>query len=393
MYRLLKRVSLWSLLFISSSASAQETQLKIGAASNITSTNSLMGSTVSVVLSTSEVDAFLGAFAPAVFGNNFTRDKSNKVFADFSSLKLNLATSLKQVIPTLNPKIRSISSIIIDTPRLNLRLSQKTNSVSAELGTLKVSTNLIYNSNFPVICPYANISLDINITKVMADYNYITGNINNSDVIYTVDNIKSSCGGILGFVGDAFNSVFLGGSRAEVKSAIKSEVDSRIAFANMKTLFSLADFAKGLKAFALNRVISSEANLAVNVLSELVDHPNISTPSIILDVGVDFSALVSNANNISMIVSHAPVDIIATSPGRYELSVPPNTTRTDLYYQSDTKWVYFATTNSNIAIFPVNARPVRSYVIAIGRNSYFPTLSSFPGRAFLPLDSPGGIHR
>jgi hypothetical protein len=58
---------------------AQETTLSVGTAGNITATNSLAGNTTSESISTAQIDSVLRVVAPGAFGQNFTRDKTNKM--------------------------------------------------------------------------------------------------------------------------------------------------------------------------------------------------------------------------------------------------------------------------------------------------------------------------
>jgi hypothetical protein len=377
-------VAFGSLLAVVSPAEAQETTITVGTAGNITSTNSFSGQVVGETLSTVQVDGVLQRVAPGTFGNNFTRDRANKLFSDFTNLRVNLAPSLAQTLPTVNSKILRVNSIVINTTNLNLRLSQKNNSVFCQLGTVMASTSIKYDSNIPIVCPSATIRFDINNIKVSGDYNFISGDISNASASYTVDNISTSCGGILGFIGDAFNSAFLGGSESRVRNAVEGAFNSQLAFINMKSLFSLADFANGLHYYGNETIISQFANRAVNILKELVNDASINTPRIFLDVKIALANGVSSQNTIEILASHAPVDITSlTKSGSATFSVPPNTQQTDIYYKRGSgNWIYFtSTTGNSVSGIPVPLIPSlgQTFVIGIGRNSLISGLESFLG--------------
>jgi hypothetical protein len=376
---------------------AQETTLTVGTAGNITSTGSFSGQFVGESLSTNQIDSVLRNVAPQTFGTNFTRDRANKLFQDFTNFRLNLAASLSQTLPNVNSRIKQVNSLSINTNSLSLRLSQKTNSVSTQLGTVMASTSIKYDSNIPIICPTANIRFDINNIKVSGDYNFISGDLSNASATYTVDNISTSCGGILGFIGDALNSAFLGGSESRIRNAVQSAFDSQLAFINMKSLFSLSDFANGLNYYKNETIISIIANRGINIFREIVNDAQINTPGIVLDFKVEMASPTAIQNSIKIFASHAPIDVTSlTNRGVATFSVPPNTQQVDVYYKrGNGNWIYFtSTTGTSVSGIPVPLIPSLgpTFVIGIGRNSFISGLESFPGVSLGVINQvcPGG---
>lgn len=377
---------------------AQETTIIVGTAGNITATNNLAGNTTSESLSTTQVDGVLRVVAPGAFGQNFTRDKANKVFADFTNFRTGLASSLAQIIAS-QPNIRRVNSVAINTSALNLRLSQKTNSVSGELGTIMASVSLVADVDGfgSIFCPSANVSFNVNNIKASGDYNFISGDVSNAAVVYEVTDVSAGCNGLLGFIGDAFGNP-TAVARAQINSAIQSQIDTQLSFVNMQRLFSLSDFANGLRYFGNETIISPLVNRAINVFRELVNDASINTPGIVLNIGVQFASIAGTQNIISFIASHAPSDVLsyadrAVSANGVTVSIPPNTERVDVYYRTTGNWTLLgSTTTGRIVNIPERPRPVS--VIAIGRNSIIPGLESFPGVSVTrverdPLGGPG----
>jgi hypothetical protein len=380
-------------------AYAQETRVLVGTAGNITATNSLAGNTTSESISTAQIDGVLRVVAPGAFGQNFTRDKANKVFADFANLRIGLASSLAQTIAT-QPNIRRVNSVAINTNALNLKLSQKTNSVSGELGTIMASVSLVADVDgfASIFCPSANVTFNVDNIKASGDYNYISGDISNAAVAYDVTNVSASCNGLLGFIGDAFGNPSAT-ARSQINAAIQSQINTQISFINMQRLFSLSDFANGLRYYGNETIISPLVNRAINVFRELVNDASINTPGIVVNIGVQFASVAGTENVISFIASHAPVNVLtyADRPNvpsnGVTVSMPPNTERVDVYYRTSSNWTLLGSTTTG-TITNIQERPRPVTVIAIGRNAIIPGLESFPGLSVTrierdPLGFPG----
>ena len=327
--------------------SAQETTLTVGTAGNITAVGFRVipigtnngatlvrfetGNTIGESVSTAQIDNVLRVTAPGTFGQNFTRDKANKLFADFGNFRTGLAASLAQSIAT-DRNIRRVNFVTIDTNALSLRLAQKTNSVTGELGSITANISLVADVDGfgSIFCPSANVSFRILDIKASGEYNYVTGDISNANVAYVITSISSNCNGALGFIGNLYNSI-TGTAESKVRSAVQSQVNTQLTFINMKSLFSLSDFANGLRYYGNETIISPLVNRTINVFREIVNDAAINTPGIVLDIGVEFAAAAGNPNRISFIASHAPVDVVRVSrTGVVTLAVPPNTERTNI---------------------------------------------------------------
>lgn len=386
--QLLKRI--WApitLLAMSATAAhAQETTVRVGTAGNITATSSLAGNIASESLSTAQVDSVLRIVAPGTFGQNFTRDKANKVFADFANFRTGLAASLAQTIAT-QPNIRRVNSVAINTNALNLRLSQKTNSVSGELGTIMARVSLVADVDglASLFCPSANVTFDVNNIKASGDYNYISGDVSNAAVVYDLTNVSAGCNGLLGFIGDAFGNP-TAVARAQINAAIQEQINSQLTFVNMQRLFSLSDFANGLRYYGNETILSPLVNRAINVFRELVNDAAINTPGIVLNIGVEFASVAGTQNVISFIASHAPVDIVSVAPvlingvirHNFTIAIPPNTQNVNLYTIIGGNWAPIGSGTTSVI---QTARVLKgSDVIAIGRNGLIGGLESFPGR-------------
>ncbi len=374
-------------LALTSGLHAQETTIRVGTAGNITATNSLSGNTSTESLSTAQVDGVLRVVAPGFFGQNFTRDKANKVFADFANFRIGLASSLAQTIAS-QPNIRRVNSVVINTNALSLRLSQKTNSVSGELGTIMASVSLVADVDglASLFCPSANVSFNVNNIKASGDYNFISGDISNAAAAYEVTDVSAGCNGLLGFIGDAFGNP-TAVARAQINSVIQSQVNSQLTFINMQRLFSLSDFANGLRYYGNETILSPLVNRAITVFRELVNDAAINTPGIVLNIGVQFANAATPVNQISFIASHAPVDVLSVQPVQvngvlrqnFTIAIPPNTQQVDLYSSGGGNWTFIGSGTGSVI---QTARVLKgSDVIAIGRNGLIDGLESFPGRA------------
>ena len=372
-------------------AQAQETTLSVGTAGNITATNSLAGNTTAETISTAQIDGVLRLVAPGAFGQNFTRDRANKVFADFANFRTGLASSLNQTIAS-QPNIRRVNSVAINTSALNLRLSQKTNSVSGELGSIEARVSLLADVDGfkSIFCPSVNVMFDVKNIKAFGDYNYISGDVSGANVTYDLVIVSASCNGLLGGL---FNPT--SAARSQINSVIQDQVNTQLTFVNMQRLFSLSDFANGLRYYGNETIISPLVNRAINVFRELVNDAAINTPGIVINIGVEFATGLAGQNKISFIASHAPVDVVAFAPRLaapyVTLNMPPNTERADIYVRSTTdNWRFIgSTTNGNLSGFAtIYNSPITA--IAIGRNAIIPGLESFPGVSATRIQRDGG---
>jgi hypothetical protein len=384
---LINFASVLSLLVSFTPLQAQETTLTIGTPK--------MATLSSEGVSTAQVDSVLRNVAPSTFGQNFTRDKANKVFTDFANLRAGLATSLAQTIAG-QTNIRQVYSVIVTANALNFRLSQKTNSVSGELGSISTRVSLLADVDGlkSIFCPSVNVTFDVKNIRAFGDYNYISGDVSGARVTYDLVIISASCNGLLGGL---FNPT--SPARSQINSAIQDQINTQIAFVNMQRLFSLADFAKGLDRFRSETIVSAIIDRAISIFQEMVNNAAINTPGIVLDFNVKPSAFAGDVNAISVYASHAQVDITASSrpdtggPIQLTLSVPTNTERVDLYSRNSritgSSFNYIGSTTSTI--FTKSTLSPFAEVVAIGRNATLSGLESFPGAPSAAIESPGSV--
>jgi hypothetical protein len=380
---------------------AQETTVSVGFAGggNLTAGTSITGNVATESLSTAQIDSVLRVVAPGTFGQNFTRDKANKIFQDFANFRVGLAASLAQTIAS-QPGIRRVNSVTINTNALNLRLSQKTNSVSGQLGTIMARVSLLASGPSGLFCPSVTTSFDVDNIKASADYNYITGQVNSSSVTYDLTNVTASCNGFFGFVGNIFGDP-AGQARIQINAAIQGQVDAQLNFVNMQRLFSLSEFVNGLRYYGNESLISAVANRGIGVLQELVNNAAINTPNIVLDFGVQFASSYGQSNKISIIASHSPTDfaLVRRTLATINVTQPANTERVDFYVQraATLNWQYMGSTVTDVFTIPpafVNPNTGGfdwSYV-AVSRNSILGGLESVP--YLIPIQPfPGGPGR
>lgn len=376
---------------------AQETIISVGTAGNITATNSLAGNTSTESISTAQVDGVLRVVAPGLFGQNFTRDKANKVFADLANLRTGLATSLRQTIASQS-NIRQVYSVTVNTNAVNLRLAQKTNSVSGELGSLSTRVSLLSDVDGfkSIFCPSVNVTFDVKNIKAFGDYNYISGDISGALVTYDLVIVSASCNGLLGGL---FNPT--SAARSQINSAIQDQINTQIGFVNMQRLFSLADFANGLDRFRGETIVSPILDRPIRIFQEMVNNAAINTPGIVLDFGVELGSPLGSPNRIKIIASHVPTDygLVRRTLAMINVTVPPNSQRVDLYVKQTPlqNWQYMGSTTDGFFTVPPNfvnpntGGPDWTY-IAVARSALIGGLESFP--FLLPIQPyPGGPGR
>lgn len=354
---------------------AQETVFTIGTPNMTTvSTESL---------STAQIDGVLRSVAPSAFGQNFTRDKANKAFADFANFRTSLAASLIQSIQAQDSSI-TVNSLIINTNSVNLHLEQKTNSVSGRLGTLSASVSGKKRVGIPLLCTSANFSLAIDNLTVMGDYNYITGDVSNARTELTVTSGGVSCNGLLSFVSNL--AISLAGVNSKIRAAVPAIANQQLAFVNMKQLFSLADFANGLTRFRTETPVTAVANRAISIFQEMVNDASINTPGIVLDFNVKPAAFLGDTNMITIYGSHAPATIdFITVENDIQGTTPPNTAQIDIYVRrsASTAWTYYTTLpGSPDGYFGLSITnlPANTKVTAVATSSIIGGLQSFPSR-------------
>jgi hypothetical protein len=392
MRRLIASIGFVLASFLPSSAlQAQETTFTVGTAGNITATSSLAGNTTSESISTAQIDGVLRVVAPGAFGQNFTRDRANKVFADFANFRNGLASSLAQTIASQS-NIRRVNSVVVNTNALNLRLSQKTNSVSGELGSIMTRVSLLADVDGfqSIFCPSVNVTFDINNIKASGDYNFISGDVSNAAVTYDLVIVSASCNGLLGGL---FNPT--SAARSQINNVIQDQINTQLTFINMQRLFSLSDFANGLRYYGNETIISPLVNRAINVFRELVNDAAINTPGIVINIGVQFASVPGSQNVVSFIASHAPVDVVSVAPilvngvlrQNFTVAIPPNTQQVDLYTSGGGNWSFIG--SGTASVIQTNRVLKGNDVIAIGRNGLISGLESFPGRV-LRIPEPTG---
>lgn len=371
---------------------AQETTLTIGIPDNSTAVTSAAGGIAGQTISTAQIDSVLRNVAPSTFGQNFTRDRANKIFSDLINLRAGLTNSLTQTI-TRQPNIRQVYSVSVTGNNLNLRLSQKTNSVSGEVGSLfaRISLKADVDGFKSVFCPSVNVTFDINGIRALADYNFITGNINSANILYDLRIVSASCNGLLGGL---FNPT--SAARSQINSAIQDQINSQIGFINMQRLFSLADFANGLRRFRAETPVTSAANRVIDTFQEIVNDASINTPGIVIDFNIRPAQSTAFSNIITISAAHAAPTIDSIDCNNIiDGTIPPNTERVDFYVIRPVRgatWTYYATipgspdTYFNLFLGDL---PGNTGVTAVAVNSTIGGLQSFPSQVVTTNDRYG----
>ena len=363
-----------SLLIQSATVYAQETVISVGTSS--------LGSPTGFsreTLSTTQIDNILSSRAPSLFGQNFTRDRANKAFADLANMKISLAGSAKQAVETAVPKL-SVNSLVINTDSLNLRLAQETNSVSAKFGKISGLVSAKYRVGIPLFCTSANISFELSDIEVSGNYNYITGDVMNSNTNYQLTNIKTSCNGLFSSVSNALTGL----GRDLVRNNVKNAINSQIAMLNMKSFFSLSDFASGLRYYGNETAVSTIANRAISVLQELVNNASINTPGVAVSFGLKLASSVNQQNKISIIASSSDTNYNVFPSGSpsetFFVTLSSVSDSVDFYKYEELSGccalTYLGSTSSGVFQAPPGSITEYSTVYAVARNRFIPGLET-----------------
>jgi hypothetical protein len=368
---------------------AQETTITVGIPNNSTAVSSASGAISGQTISTAQIDSVLRIVAPGTFGQNFTRDKANKIFSDVVNLRNGLTSSLTQTIAS-QPTIRRVNSVLVNASALNVKLSQKTNSVSGEIGSISTRISLISDVDGvkSIFCPSVNVTFDIRNIKAFGNYNYISGDVSDARVAYELVIISASCNGLLGGL---FNPTST--ARGRINSAIQDQINTQIAFVNMQRLFSLADFANGLRRFRTETPIALAANQAISIFQEIINDAAINTPGIVIDFNVRPAESLNSTNTITLYGSHSPATIDSIScENNIEGTIPANTSRIDFYIIRPVRgatWTYYTTLSGSPETYfnlSLSDLPANTGVTAVAINSSIGGLQSFPSNVVATKD-------
>lgn len=362
-----------SALFVcAAEVSAQETTFSLG------TSNGAIQSTET--LSTSQIDGVLRIAAPSVFGQNFTRDRSNKLFADLASLRIGLAQSISSAIAS-ESTVRQVYSVNVNPIIPTLKLSQNNGTVSGELAQFFVQAS-IKASGQGIFCPSADVKFNIDNIKAFGEYNVISGDVNNTSISYNITNVSASCNGIFGFIGNLFAT---GVARDRINSAVASQVNQIVQFANMQRLFSLKDFAASFSRFGQETSISPFTSRVFRVVEEIISNPAINTPGVSLKL-IALPSVNNFANHsVILLASHAPALIDSISCfNEIEGNIPPNTSEINIYVmlpRAGATWTLYQTIPAglnNRFYTAVEGLPANTGVTAIAKNATIGALESFP---------------
>jgi hypothetical protein len=332
-------------------------------------------------ISTAQIDGVLRNVAPSLFDQNFTRNKINSAFSDLDRLQVELANSLRQTIAS-QPNIRQIYSVNVNQILPDLRLSQKNNMVSGELGTLfvRISLQADVDGFQSIFCPSVNVTFDLNRIKAFGDYNYISGDISNANIAYDLSIVSASCNGI---IGGLFNPTSQ--ARSQINTAIQNQINGALQFANMKRLFSLSDLSNGIYRFRSETPVSFIFERSAQIIQEIVNDAAINSNGVSLRIYGSRARDQLSVNYITLLASHTAANIDNISCfNAIEGNIPSNTSKIDIYVQLPrvgARWELYesiAVGTETRFYSTLDGVPANSGVTAIATNATVNGLESFP---------------
>jgi hypothetical protein len=332
--------------------------------------------------STAQIDPYLNIISPSQFGAHYTRDVANGLFADLNAMGDRIRTQLDPILEA-DPKITSAEITVFSNP-LNLDLWQTSSGVRVEVWGLSLLATVDYYASFGELCGNAHGTFRFNDIRLTSEYNIATGQLQNSNVTFSLGNINVDCTGIFGFVAEYLaNNVFMGYARTLIETEVKAAIKDQMHLTDSRTIFSAYNFLEGLRVAGPNTPLGSAANQLVTVAQGVVANPGA------LNRGVRLSMTAARAptgNVVSFIVSnvaHSHIDALDYPRGTttVSLGVGENIGRTDVFYRYPAgtgPWYPLGTTTTSVLVVPGNY-PIGTEIGAIGVNMYNTSLRSYLG--------------
>jgi hypothetical protein len=378
----MKKISVIAVLGLLASSTAQialaqETTVKVGRMGYGPADLPVVSSA-----STSQIDPYLNLISPSQFGAHYTRDVANGVFADLNAMGDRIRTQLDPILEA-DPKITGADVTIFSNP-LNLDLWQTSSGVRVEVWGLSILATVDYYASVGELCGNAHGTFRFNDVRLTSEYNIATGQLQNSNVTFSLGNITVNCSGIFGFIGEYLaNNVFMGSARTLIENEVRAAIKDQMHLTDSRTIFSAYNFLEGLRVAGPSTPLGSVANQLVTVAQGVVANPGA------LNRGVRLSMTAARAptgNTVSFIVSnvaHSNIDALDYPRGTtvVSLGVGENIGRTDVFYRYPAgtgPWYPLGTTTSSVLVVP-GSYPIGTEIGAIGVNVYNTSLRSYLG--------------
>ena len=354
----MKKISKFSILYtllamsIASVAPAQETTVRVGRVGYGPADAPEVQS-----LSTAQIDPWLYLINPGHYGQHYTRDYANAMFADANAVRDQLAAELRTKIAEMD-HVMAVHGLSISANPLYVDIFQTDAGVRAQVFGLSAAVSARLDGGVwgwaTGLCGFADVSFKLNGINAVSEYSIATGNLQNSRADWTLGEINVNCYGVGGHVTNFLINAFASGIvREKVQSTILSATQGPIDMLNTRSIFSAYDFLEGLRNFSSSGLLNTYANQAITLGQAIVLNPATLNSAVRLSITVQQAPA---GNTVSFIVSHTEttsVDIIDYPYGWTVVTMGkgPNTGRIDVFYRWPAgvgPWYLLGSTTSDV---------------------------------------------
>jgi hypothetical protein len=384
----MKRISRCAALFaltvtvLSSAALAQETTVRVGRVGYGPSDGPEVQS-----ISTAQIDPWLYLFNPSHFGQHYTRDYANAMFADANALQARLVTDLRGVLEQMD-HVTSVNGLTVGMNPLYVDIWQTDAGVQAQVFGLSARASVNLDAGVwgwaTGLCYSATASFSIKGIGVTSEYSIATGQLQNSRVDYTIGDIDVSCYGVGGHVTNFLINAFASGYiREYAHDTLKNATQSQLDMLNSRTIFSAWDFLEGLRNFGSNGYLNAIANQAITLGQAVILNPASLNSAVRLSLTVHQAP---SGNTISFIVSHTETTSVDMLDYPYGWTVVtmgkgPNTGSIDVFYRWPAgvgPWYLLGSTTTDV-LYAQGMYPQGTEIGAIAVNSSNSSLRAYMG--------------
>ena len=358
-------------------ALAQETTVQVGRVGIGPADPPLVSGT-----STAQVDPYLYLVNPSLFGAHYTRDIANGVFADIDAVGTRIMAGLDPILEA-EPEITSANLTVLSNP-LYLDLWQTYSGVRVEVWGLSAVASVNYYASFGELCGNAHGTFRFNNIRLSSEYSIATGQLQNSNVTFSLGNITVSCSGIFGFIGEYLaNNIFMGAARTLIENELRAAIRDEMHLVNSQTIFSAHNFLEGLRVGGPGTTLGAIANQLITSAQGVVANPGGLNQSVRLSMT---ASRAPSGNVLSFIVSnasHSSIESLDYVGGNtiVSLAVGENIGRTDVFYRypaGSGPWYPLGSTTTSVLVAPGNY-PIGTEIGSIGVNSHNTSLRSYMG--------------
>lgn len=342
-------------------------------------------------ISTQTVDNVLVNLPGEIYPANFTSSLAEELVQDLNSLKFDLQNEIATALAA-DSDIKQVYSVTINMNPITASLSQQGTSIGLNISDIQINVDFELETQGGLIggifCPSPDAQVDINGLLVSSSYDVYTGQVGGFNTTYSSLDIDTDCGGILGFIGDAYASLFID-EQGKAEDAIEGAVANLNNITNKITVFSIRDFAEALLDSDLLQELGSD--LTIEAVDEVIAQTNLNSGVI-----VDIEVYDGSTENIISISAKAEAPVLGEKTGtgavkQLPIIYPAGSNSVSIYVSDHGgPLVYVTTTNSSFIDVNVNQASHLAFV-AIAHSDVIPGLrSNLSNTSFFIGDTSGG---